>query len=682
MNFNNLLIRTKLIFAFSFMVVITAIVFGVGIFSLSSMNDRIDRITDDTAAKIRLSARINQDILFISRAEKNMILADTEAELQDYISAIDDRRKELQLRMTELRNIVDTEGKLALDNFTTRWQEYLKKHEEVKRYSLMSSDAKATRLSRQQGDKTFDQAVFTLTNIRTNFKNQAERSGASSSLFNQVYLSSKLLEAIRDVQAYEKEFIVSNTIEEIDKIADLSDEKQMEANQLISDLGRSISSLDNKLAFEQFKKEYYEYLNINDQVYDLARQNGDNMAMAISAGEGRATHDEASQLMAQIVNINDNQLDIDSVESDQNYANARNMMILLLLTALGMSIGVAYWIISSITKAITTAKTALVRIADGDLTTDVEVVGNDEISELLRTMQRTVEKLREVIGSVRTAISNIAASSEQLSASAQEVAEGASEQASSAEEVSASMEEMGSSIQQNTDNANQTENIAVKAAETMEKTNVSVAQTVAAMRDIAEKINVIGDIANKTDLLALNAAVEAARAGEHGKGFAVVASAVRKLAESSQVAANEINTLTTDSVSVSEKSGEMLKDLVPDIQRTSQLVQEISASSREQSSGAEQVNGALQQLNQVTQRNASASEEMASSSEELSSQAEELSATISYFKVSNTGSLEQKPQEKKKSKAVNTTPTTSSADKGLELNLEGQDSSDEAFEAF
>jgi len=681
MNLNNLKIRTKLIFAFSFMVVITAIVFGVGMFSLSNMNDRIDRITEETADKIRLSARINQDILFISRSEKNLILSKTTDEMQEYINSVNTRREELQKRIAELRGIVDEDGKYALDNFNIKWQDYLKKYDDVKKFSLLNSNAKASALSQGEGNKTFDQAVFTLTNIRENFNNKAERNGASSSIIKQVYLSSTLLEAMRDVQAYEKDYILATTLDEMKKTQTLMEEKRFQAHQLIDNLGRSIVDLDDRLAFEQYKKEYNEYLGVAEEVLALSGENGNKKAFEISSGEGRALHDEASQLMAQIVNKNDSQLDIDSLESDQNYASALNMMVLLLLISLALSIAVAYWIISSITRAVATAKSSLVRIADGDLTTDVEVVGNDEISDLLRTMQRTVKKLREVIGSVRTAVSNIAASSEQLSSSAQEVAEGASEQASSAEEVSASMEEMGSSIQQNTDNANQTESIAVKAAETMEKTNVSVAQTVAAMRDIAEKINVIGDIANKTDLLALNAAVEAARAGEHGKGFAVVASAVRKLAENSQVAANEINSLTTDSVSVSEKSGEMLKDLLPDIQRTSQLVQEISASSREQSSGSEQVNSALQQLNQVTQRNASASEEMASSSEELSSQAEELSAAISYFKVSETGSVYETRPAEKKSKAVSSGKSTSSTSQGVELDMESQEN-DEAFEAF
>jgi methyl-accepting chemotaxis protein len=195
------------------------------------------------------------------------------------------------------------------------------------------------------------------------------------------------------------------------------------------------------------------------------------------------------------------------------------------------------------------------------------------------------------------------------------------------------MEEMASSIQQNADNAKQTDKIASKAAQDTKSGGEAVVQTVAAMKEIAEKINIIEEIARKTDLLALNAAVEAARAGEHGKGFAVVASEVRKLAERSQTAAAEISRLTTDGVEVAESAGELLAKLVPDIRKTAELVQEISAASAEQNTGASQINKAIQQLDQVIQQNASASEEMASTAEELSSQAEVLQSTVSFFKV-------------------------------------------------
>jgi methyl-accepting chemotaxis protein len=220
------------------------------------------------------------------------------------------------------------------------------------------------------------------------------------------------------------------------------------------------------------------------------------------------------------------------------------------------------------------------------------------------------------------------------------MSQGASEQAASAEEASASMEEMASNIRQNADNAQETERIALKSAQDARGGGEAVKETVAAMKKIAQKIGIIEEISRQTDLLALNAAIEAARAGEYGKGFAVVASEVRKLAERSQKAAAEINDLSGSSVDVAERAGHMLDQLVPDIEKTAELVQEISAACNEQDSGAEQINKAIQQLDQVIQQNASASEEMASTSEELSTtsdgladQAEHLREVMAFFRV-------------------------------------------------
>ncbi len=273
------------------------------------------------------------------------------------------------------------------------------------------------------------------------------------------------------------------------------------------------------------------------------------------------------------------------------------------------------------------------RIAGGDLTVDVKVQSEKDV--LGKALLNMVEKLREVVADVKVAADNVAGGSRQMSASSEEMSQGATEQASSAEEASSSMEEMASNIKQNSDNAQQTEKIAYKAAEDARDGGTAVTETVNAMKKIAEKISIIEEIARQTDLLALNAAIEAARAGEHGKGFAVVASEVRKLAERSQRAAGEISNLSGSSVEVAERAGEMLKRMVPDIQKTAELVQEIAAASNEQNVGAEQINMAIQQLDQVIQQNASASEEMASTAEELSSQAEQLQATVAFFRIEN-----------------------------------------------
>ena len=331
------------------------------------------------------------------------------------------------------------------------------------------------------------------------------------------------------------------------------------------------------------------------------------------------------------------------------------------------------------------------RLADGDLR--VNVRERSENDQLMRALREMVERLGEVVSEVASGAENVSSGSEQMSSSSETLSQGATEQASSVEECSSSMEEMTASINQNADNARQTETIALKAAQDARESGEAVTQTVAAMKEIAGKISIIEEIARQTDLLALNAAVEAARAGEHGKGFAVVASEVRKLAERSQKAAAEINRLSGESTDVAEKAGGLLVKLVPDIQKTADLVQEITAASSEQSAGGGQVNAALQQLDQVVQQNAAASEELASTAEELASQAEQLQSTVAFFQMKengggrgrNPGSAPEQTAPSRPALAP-ATPAGAPSEDGRGLNLalddESGETDDRHFERF
>jgi len=316
-------------------------------------------------------------------------------------------------------------------------------------------------------------------------------------------------------------------------------------------------------------------------------------------------------------------------------------------------------------------------VSTGDLTASVDLNQKDEVGQLANSLSDMADKLNGVVGEVNQSTESVSAGSQELSASAQSLSQSVVEQAASIESISSSIEEMSSGIRSNTESAQQTEGIAVKASEGAKESGEAVGEALDAFKSIAERITIIQEIARQTNLLALNAAIEAARAGEHGKGFAVVAAEVRKLAERSGQAAEEISGLSESSMGVADKASQMLEELVPEIGRTAELVQEIASSCIEQDKGITEISSSVGQLDQVVQGNASASEEMASTSEELAAQAENLAQAMTFFKVQNgNGGMSN-------AKVVVTTPThqalppsqykKTNQDKGVSLALEDSD---------
>ncbi|HTX71942.1 MAG TPA: methyl-accepting chemotaxis protein [Rectinemataceae bacterium] len=422
--------------------------------------------------------------------------------------------------------------------------------------------------------------------------------------------------------------------------------------------------------YAELQRDWTDFKGLLDQLekFDAAGEDAQESELLFGDAASGIRSAMNSALQAMIAQ----NLESAKSSSDANTAAAGRATVIMtgmLVLAAILSFMLGIFLARSITLPLGRAVGLADHIAKGDLRDEVDakfLARRDEVGLLSQSLAAMIRSLRDVVAAVVSSADNVSSGSQGINSTAQQLSQGATEQASAAEEVSSSVEEMGATIKQNADNATSAEGVARRSSADARTGGASVAQTVTAMKDIAGKIGIIEEIARQTNLLALNAAIEAARAGEAGKGFAVVASEVRKLAERSQAASKEISELSNKSVSVAEDAGRLIQTVVPDIQRTADVVQEISAASKEQSAGVDQIGRAVMQLDTVIQQNASASEELASMSEELNSQAEQLAETLTYFTLPEAarGTRQNVPPAENRTNRPATLPERISAQPG------------------
>ncbi|MFT4173367.1 MAG: methyl-accepting chemotaxis protein [Rhodocyclaceae bacterium] len=419
------------------------------------------------------------------------------------------------------------------------------------------------------------------------------------------------------------------------------------ANALWERYGKAIAAYKSRplsdkeqALLRQLDTQIPAYLTQSQHVAELVMAGNFDEAVDVSAGAARKATNDVEATLTELLDENGAQAKAANEAAVQTLANARTVMIALIVIAVVLAIVLGLIVTRIITRQIggepDYAAEVVRRVAEGDMTVKVKIRTGDTAS-LLAGMAQMIGHLTRVIGDVRSAADAMGSASEELSSSSQVLSQNASEQAASVEETSASMEEISATVSQNTENAKVTDGIASRSAKDAQEGGEAVRQTVSAMKQIAEKIGIIDDIAYQTNLLALNAAIEAARAGEAGRGFAVVAAEVRKLAERSQVAALEIGSVAGNSVELAERAGSLFNDLIPSITRTADLVREIAAASREQSTGLEQISSAVNQVSETTQANASASEELSATAESMSTQAQNLLQLMQFFRTEADG---------------------------------------------
>jgi methyl-accepting chemotaxis protein len=621
----NLSLKAKLFLVLGILSIVAVAIAFVGITRLGDLNGSLREIVDVTSTKQLCGNQIRASLLAMHRAEKNLILAMTEEEMNKHIESMKNFSKKLEEQRARLAGLMSGDERRQLEEFDKAYAAFKDVQAKVSVVGQKNTKQHAFELSRGTGRDLFERGEKLIRVLAERNEKQvndvvAGLKAASNSdemknkltsvddAATRAVLANQVIAGFITLQRIEKNLILETTEEGMQKYAKDLQDRQADLTARLGELEK-ISTEQGKKEIAEFRTVVANWLDNNRQVTSLSLENSNEIAQRLSSTEGRAAIDKAEEVLNQISRQADDDMNAAAKAAEQLYATARVLMLgvsaggILVATILGYCIIVAVIAsIKNIFRGLRTLSTA--------------------------ELQQTQEAFSRIIDGMEDGVAQVNDAAAQVASASQALAGGASEQASSLEETSSALEEMAAMTQTNAANAKQANDVSTETSRAAERGDNTMKAINESSDQISKIIKVIEEIAFQTNLLALNAAVEAARAGEHGKGFAVVADEVRNLAQRAAQAARETTGLIENSVNKSKEGMEAVGAIVDGVNKVTSLLAGIATASQQQAQGVEQVNVAVSQMDKVTQQNASASEESASAAEELSSQAEATKALV------------------------------------------------------